>query len=144
MKQPINIILVLIVSVGTLVVILVGLSVYLAYMPYSVEAEEVIENKDMTTHAEGVDQESGLKLDTGFEIVRASCTPCHSGMLVTQNRATREGWESMIVWMQETQGLWDLGENKELILDYLAKNYAPENKGRRIPLDNIEWYELEN
>jgi hypothetical protein len=49
----------------------------------------------------------------------------------------------MIDWMQETQGLEDLGEHEPLILDYLAKYYAPQKKGRRPNLENIEWYELE-
>ena len=45
--------------------------------------------------------------------------------------------------MQETQNLWDLGENEDLITSYLAKNYGPEEKGRRHVLTNIEWYDLE-
>ncbi|MEQ6121032.1 hypothetical protein [Reichenbachiella sp. MALMAid0571] len=92
----------------------------------------------------GVHVNSGLIEDKGYEIVFATCTKCHSAKLVTQNRATREGWESMIRWMQRTQKLWDLGENETLILDYLSKNYAPEKKGRRAALSNIEWYELKD
>lgn len=90
-----------------------------------------------------VDAETGFVLDTGWELVKANCTGCHSAQLVTQNRATREGWEGMIRWMQRTQKLWDLGENEEAILDYLSKNYAPGKKGRRENLKEIEWYELE-
>ena len=60
-----------------------------------------------------------------------------------QNRATREGWEEMIRWMQETQKLWDLGPTEDKILDYLATYYAPENKGRRAQLVVDEWYEIE-
>ena len=45
--------------------------------------------------------------------------------------------------MQESQGLWDLGENEPIILDYLAEYYAPEERAsRRQPLGTIEWYEL--
>ena len=77
----------------------------------------------------------------GVLTVRAYCTGCHSEKLVAQNRATREGWESMIRWMQETQNLGDLGENERKILDYLAENYAPDKKGRREPL-SVEWYIL--
>ena len=44
--------------------------------------------------------------------------------------------------MQETQKLWDLGGDEVVILDYLEKNYAPKEHGRRTPLKNIEWYEL--
>ena len=35
-----------------------------------------------------------------------------------------EGWKEMIVWMQETQGLLDLGEDELPILKYLAKNFC--------------------
>ena len=89
------------------------------------------------------DAETGLILDAGWELVKVNCTGCHSAALVTQNRATREGWEGMIRWMQRTQKLWELGESEQAILDYLAKNYAPEDKGRRENLKDIEWYELE-
>ncbi len=93
---------------------------------------------------DGVHVASGLIVDEGFIQVKASCTSCHSGKLITQNRATRKGWKKMIIWMQETQNLWDLGQNEDIILDYLAKNYAPEDKGRRPNLTNIEWYTLDN
>ena len=78
----------------------------------------------------------------GRALVVANCTGCHSARLVTQNRATKEGWISMIRWMQETQNLWDLGPNEAPIVEYLAKYYAPEQVGRRAPLSEIEWYEL--
>ena len=45
--------------------------------------------------------------------------------------------------MQETQNLWDLGGNQEIIVKYLTTNY-PYKKGRRAILSNIEWYELED
>lgn len=94
---------------------------------------------------DGIHLGTGMVVAPGFEIVRGNCTACHSAKLVTQNRATREGWEQMIRWMQETQGLWDLGNNEPIILDYLAANYAPEKVGRRanLTVEAIEWYELE-
>jgi hypothetical protein len=94
--------------------------------------------------------ENGIHLATGFKegenlnLVIANCTSCHSAKMITQNFATREGWKTMIKWMQETQSLWDLGEGEPLILDYLAKYYAPGEAGRRKPLTNIDWYELED
>ena len=77
----------------------------------------------------------------GVVIVKAYCTSCHSAKLISQNRATREGWESMIRWMQQTQNLGDLGVNEPIILDYLAEHYSPVRKGRRQALQ-IEWYDL--
>ncbi|GJM36361.1 MAG: hypothetical protein DHS20C18_53620 [Saprospiraceae bacterium] len=94
---------------------------------------------------DGIHLLSGLKVDKHWELVRGTCTACHSAKMITQSRATREGWEQMIRWMQKTQGLWDLGPNEGPILDYLSANYAPEETGRRanIDVEAIEWYILE-
>ena len=55
---------------------------------------------------------------------------------------TAERWDETIKWMQETQNLWDLGENQEVIVNYLVTNYPPKkSSGRRANLTNIEWYE---
>ncbi|WP_435623627.1 monoheme cytochrome C [Flagellimonas sp.] len=93
--------------------------------------------------------ENGIHVATGFvdgegmtEVIQ-NCTNCHSAKLVTQNRMSKEGWVATIRWMQETQNLWDLGNNEEIIVNYLATNYAPDKKGRRDILTNIEWYTLE-
>lgn len=91
---------------------------------------------------DGHDLGSGLIAEGDYLIVKATCTACHSGKLVTQNRATREGWEEMIRWMQRTQKLWDLGEQEPIILDYLAEHYAPEEKGRRQNLAVEQWYDI--
>ena len=92
----------------------------------------------------GKDAETSLLVGEGWQTVKATCTACHSSQLILQNRFSREGWHQKIVWMQETQGLWDLGESEPVILDYLATYYAPgEAIGRRRPLENIHWYELE-
>ena len=103
--------------------------------PLDLENSEIVDGKDVDT---------GLLADEGLELVKAHCTACHSSALILQNRFNRETWKSKIEWMQETQGLWDLGANEPIILDYLAANYAPEEfRGRRKPLENIEWYTLD-
>jgi len=84
--------------------------------------------------AAGVDPGTGLVIAPGFETVSTHCTVCHSSMLITRSRATRDGWRAMIRWMQETQGLWSLGDKEEEILHYLATNYPPAKTGRRRPL----------
>lgn len=92
---------------------------------------------------DGKDAATGLQAGEGLELVKANCLGCHSAKLVTQNRFTRAGWHAKIVWMQQTQGLWDLGENEPAILDYLAEHYAPETRARRRqPLTDIKWYKL--
>ncbi|MFK7812545.1 MAG: monoheme cytochrome C [Maribacter sp.] len=94
--------------------------------------------------------EKGIHLRTGFaegeglQLIINNCTTCHSAKLVTQNRMSKERWQATIRWMQETQNLWNLGENEEAIVNYLAKYYAPIEKGRRQNLANIEWYTLED
>ena len=78
-----------------------------------------------------LDKDSGFVVDTGFELVKANCTACHSAALVTQNRMNRDTWLETIRWMQKSQGLWPLGESEKVILDYLAKHYSPTKTGRR-------------
>lgn len=134
-----------------LAVLIVVTGVYIFYLSSQTKIDEADSTDSDSSLSEQVesdtrrqlDVETGLVLDAGWQLVKANCTGCHSSALVTQNRATREGWEGMIRWMQRTQKLWDLGENEQAILDYLAKNYAPEGKGRRENLKDIEWYELE-
>ena len=94
--------------------------------------------------ANGIHVLSGLKFGPGIEVVQSQCLSCHSSKLITQNRATRDGWEEMIRWMQATQGLGPLGTQEPVILDYLATFYAPENEHRRpiLEVNEIEWYIL--
>jgi hypothetical protein len=80
------------------------------------------------------DPATGLVIAPGFDLVKVQCTVCHSAALITQSRASREGWLAMIRWMQESQGLWPLGANEAPILDYLATHYPPSSSGRRRPL----------
>lgn len=87
-----------------------------------------------------VDPTTGLIIDDGYELVVGNCTSCHSSALVTQNRGDKETWNDMIVWMQQTQGLWPLGDMKEPILAYLSKNYGPTKAARRSNIEVIEWH----
>lgn len=107
--------------------------------------DAVAESEDFDRVENGIHVQTGLVFAEGFAEVRGTCTACHSAKLVTQNRATRAGWKEMIRWMQKTQGLWNLGNQEPIILDYLAKHYAPAEVERRPGLDvaAIEWYILE-
>lgn len=142
--------------VGMIVVISVGVLMYgLGIRPsFSWDSPEIAVRTTNKVSSPAIDPDdriedgvhvmTGLKVAPGYELVRANCTACHSANLITQNRASREGWQEMIVWMQAEQGLWDLGTNETPILNYLAANYAPEEIGRRSNLDveAIEWYLL--
>jgi len=130
--------------IGFLAVI--ALTVTLYFVLKKPVTEEVYQELNDVTFIE-LDEETILKSgfinDIGVSQVIQNCTQCHSSKLVTQNRLNKTGWEASIKWMQETQNLWDLGKNEERIVNYLAKNYAPETEGRRTNIEVAEWYELE-
>ena len=88
-------------------------------------------------HASGLIQAEGI-----IEVIN-NCTQCHSAEIIKQNRLTAEQWRNTIQWMQETQNLWELGQNEEIIINYLVANYPPVKKGRRSNLSGIDWYVLE-
>ena len=111
------------------------------------------DRRETATSLKEVDEdiiENGIHLRTGFVdadglmTVINNCTNCHSAKLVTQNRMSKEHWNATIIWMQETQNLWDLGLDQEIIVNYLVTNYPFEDTGRRENLTNITWYDLEN
>ncbi len=135
--------------------IILGSSLILLFIPFGDSLREGLKplpqiasspagtlDKDWDRVENGIHLRTGLVVAEGFDIVRGTCTSCHSAKLITQNRANYEGWKDMIQWMQQTQGLWELGKNEERILNYLAKNYAPEAIGRRQNLEATEWYVL--
>ncbi|GMN05806.1 hypothetical protein MTsPCn5_11950 [Croceitalea sp. MTPC5] len=99
--------------------------------------------EDLDKIENGIHVRTGLVNAAGLMEVVNNCTNCHSAQLVTQNRMDKESWLATIRWMQETQNLWDLGKNEEIIIDYLVTNYPPRKKGRRAALTDIDWYELE-
>ncbi|WP_282121820.1 monoheme cytochrome C [Algibacter mikhailovii] len=90
----------------------------------------------------GIHVRTGLIDAEGLMLVVNNCTNCHSAKLVTQNRMTAERWNATIKWMQETQNLWDLGRNQDVIVNYLVTNYPPKSVGRRAVFTDINWYEL--
>ncbi|WP_299336390.1 monoheme cytochrome C [uncultured Psychroserpens sp.] len=100
--------------------------------------------EDIDRIENGIHVRTGLKEGEGLMVVVNNCTNCHSAKLVTQNRMSEARWNATIKWMQETQNLWDLGKNQDVIVSYLVSNYPVEDVGRRASLTNIEWYELED
>ena len=106
-----------------------------AYSEIEIIDDDRIEN--------GIHLRTGLVDGDGLMTVVNNCTNCHSAKLVTQNRMSAERWNATIRWMQETQNLWDLGPNQDIIVNYLVTNYPVQDVGRRAVLSNIEWYELD-
>lgn len=134
------------------VVVLIGLVAYLIIdarkpKPEVQATEQIVEefNEEEWDKIEnGIHVRTGLIDAEGLMVVVSNCTSCHSAKLLTQNRMNAARWNETIKWMQETQGLWDLGGNQEIIVNYLVTNYPLKKKGRRLKLENIEWYELED
>lgn len=130
-----------------LVVMLTLFLIFLLIRPEKPEIENTLDSVGQINN-ENDKIENGIHVRTGFVeaeglmTVVNNCTNCHSAKLVLQNRMNKERWESTIKWMQETQNLWPLGANKDIIINYLVTNYPPVDKGRRENLSNIEWYEL--
>ncbi len=107
--------------------------------------EAVSENTDDYNKVEnGIHVRTGLVDAPGLMATVNNCTTCHSAKLVIQNRMDKARWISTIRWMQKTQNLWDLGDNEEVIVNYLVTNYPPKKKGRREALTGIEWYRLKD
>lgn len=105
--------------------------------------DEIPIQEDEPEIVKEIHQPTGFIVDEGMQETITNCTSCHSAKLVTQNRMSKEGWINTIRWMQETQNLWNLGPNEEIITSYLAKHYAPTETGRRKALSGTEWYRLE-
>lgn len=63
----------------------------------------------------------------GAEETFYACTGCHSDMLVVQQGLSRDRWNELIDWMIDEQGMPELeSEERDVILDYLSKNYGPD------------------
>ena len=63
---------------------------------------------------------SELKPGKGRELVQTACTQCHTAQNILATHVSRKTWDTMITWMQETQGLAELEPDvRAQILDYL-------------------------
>ena len=89
----------------------------------------------LTSDLEGKEERDyqGLPPGEGIDLVLENCTACHSADIIRKNHMNREAWDKTITWMQEKQGLWKLGKDRKIILDYLSKTQGLEKSktGRR-------------
>jgi mono/diheme cytochrome c family protein len=62
------------------------------------------------------------------------CIACHGTALIKQQGMSRERWDQTLTWMTEKHGMPapDADERK-LIVDYLATNFPPRQRGRPNP-----------
>lgn len=74
------------------------------------------------------DEYGVLFIAKGVEETHAYCTACHSERIVAQQGLDRAGWEELLEWMEEEQGMSEIDEpDLTLVLNYLSKHY---NKAR--------------
>ena len=65
-----------------------------------------------------------LVVAEGVDTVFYTCSGCHSERIIAQQGQTRHGWEDMIEWMVDEQGLGQPDdEDMKVILDYLEAYY---------------------
>ncbi len=63
----------------------------------------------------------GLPREAGVETVSAYCSACHTMQIVMTQRQSREGWDYLLTWMVEKQGMSPPAKDtREEILDYLS------------------------
>ena len=62
------------------------------------------------------------------------CTACHSTALILRSRLSRDRWDELMDWMTERHGMPALeGDERRLIVDYLAGAFPPHEQRRRGP-----------
>lgn len=65
------------------------------------------------------------------------CTACHGFALVRQQGMTRDRWNETIDYMMERHNMPEPdAADRELILDYLAAQFPPRQRGRPNPFLN--------
>lgn len=67
----------------------------------------------------------GLPSGQGQAEVYATCSACHSLMIVKQQGMNRDRWKQTLEWMVEEQGMDELPPHKlQVILDYLSEHFG--------------------
>ena len=68
----------------------------------------------------------------GREETFYACIACHGTAVIRRSRLTREGWDELMDWMTEKQGMPRLeGEDRRVIVDYLARVFPPAAQQQR-------------
>ncbi len=62
------------------------------------------------------------------------CTACHSTAVIRRSRLSRERWDELMDWMAERHGMPPLGgDERQLIVGYLAGAFPPQEQRRQSP-----------
>lgn len=87
--------------------------------------------------AQEVESPEDLPEGQGREETFYGCTACHGFALVRQQGMTRERWDDTIDYMTSRHNMPEFdAADRALILDYLAANFPPRQRGRPNPFVN--------
>lgn len=71
------------------------------------------------------DEYWGLPRSAGVESVATWCSACHTLQIVMQQRQSRDGWDYLLHWMVDKQGMAEPpAETRAEILDYLSREFS--------------------
>ena len=76
-------------------------------------------------------QAQDLPEGKGKDVVEASCGACHGMDLIVSQKNTKEGWTSVVEDMGNRGADID-GDKKNVIIDYLVKNFGKESGDSKI------------
>jgi len=72
-------------------------------------------------------QAQDLPEGKGKDLLQMICADCHGLDVITAQRATKDGWASIVDSMV-SRGANGTKEQLDTIIDYLAKNFGPDTK----------------
>jgi len=71
------------------------------------------------------DENWGLPRSAGVDSVATWCSACHTLQIVMQQRQSRDGWDYLLHWMVDKQGMAEPpAETRAEILDYLSREFS--------------------
>ena len=81
--------------------------------------------------APAAEQPDDLPDGAGRDETFYACTACHNFRLVAAQGMTRAQWDDSLSWMTKRHNMADIqGADRDLILDYLEKNFPPKAPSR--------------
>jgi cytochrome c5 len=82
------------------------------------------------TLALGTAQAQDLPDGKGKDLLQQICTDCHGLDVITSQRATKDGWASIVDSMV-SRGANGTKDQLDAIIDYLAKNFGPDKDTKK-------------
>ncbi len=97
-----------------------------AFLALALMAGAAVAQTSNPADAPGGEDPSVLPAGNGQEEVFYACTACHSTAIIRRSAFPRAQWDGLMDWMTEKHGMNPLeGEERKLIVDYLAQHFGP-------------------